>query len=154
MQSSKQNKFFIHLIHFPYQNLKQFPWFPFIQFFPNIRRWNHTVSSYRLKHKVNSTPKFHTAEWHLTVHGCRNVSHHCSMTQRLQSVSSQHLTSLSSITIAATSVLLLLVTLLLTLLGMYISWMSFSSHHADVVAQHLRLGLYMTDNNALLPTWN
>ena len=79
-QSSQQNKIFTHLIHFPYQNLKQFPWFPFIQFFSNIQRWNHAVSSYKFQYKVNSTPKFHTAKWYLMVYGCRTVSHNCSMT--------------------------------------------------------------------------
>jgi hypothetical protein len=54
--------FFTHLIHFLFQNLKEFHWVS-IRSVSKIQRSNGTFRSYRLISKVISA-KFHTAELH------------------------------------------------------------------------------------------
>jgi hypothetical protein len=57
-----ETNFLTHLIHFLFQNLKEFLWVS-IHSVSKTQHSNGTISSYRLISKVISA-KFHTTEWH------------------------------------------------------------------------------------------
>jgi hypothetical protein len=81
-KSWQWNNFFTHLIHFLYQNLKQFPWVS-IHSVSKVQPSNGAASSYRLISKVTSasfTQQNDTASW------CGECCISPTM-QRLQSVS-------------------------------------------------------------------
>jgi hypothetical protein len=63
MKSSRQNKIFTWLTHFPNEILNNFYESPFFQSVFNTQYRNDAVSFYRSISKATSTPEFHTAVW-------------------------------------------------------------------------------------------
>jgi hypothetical protein len=115
--SSWWNIFFNHIIHFSYQNLKQFPKFLFVQSVTSTEHCSDVVHSCRLISEFISNCEFCTAQW-FNLMACRRrilVTQFFCNTEAAVCQYQLHDPFRFSNTIVAASLILLLATLLLML---------------------------------------